>query len=146
MGQATWQVSVGKPVIYPVRVVNTGKTPAKNIVMRIFIDIVDAALEPPLDHVDKHSSYPHGLITAGSMLQNEDFNQVVTRPTKGGAPNLATAAEVFAMQEGRAYQAVYGIIDYDDEFGHHWTRFCRWMGLRGTFRAQACTQYNSVDF
>jgi hypothetical protein len=32
------------------------------------------------------------------------------------------------------------------EFGHHWTRFCRWMGLRGTFRAQACTQYNSVDF
>ncbi len=142
----SWQIVPGQPVTYPLRVVNTGKTPATNIDMRIFADIVDASQEPPLGHVEEHAHVPHGHITAGIIFPSSDFKQPVVRPGNNGAPLMATDDEVIAVRDGRAYLAVYGVIAYDDVFKtRHWTKFCNWIALKGQFHALKCTQYNSVD-
>lgn len=136
---ATWQLTSGQPVTYPLRVVNTGKTPAKNLDMKIFIDIVPADQEPPLEYVDKNSGHPYGHITSGIVFPNADFNQTVVRPSADGSPQLA-------IKDGKSYLAVYGVIDYDDVFKtHRRTKFCAWIATSGTFHASGCTKYNSVD-
>jgi hypothetical protein len=142
----SWQLGVEKPVTYPVKVVNIGKTPATDIDMRIFVEIVDADHEAALEKVDDYMSYPHGKITAGIVFPNQDFKETVIRPLKGGAPQLATPREIGAMYNGRAYLAVYGIINYRDMFKiPRWTKFCSWVALTGNFQADDCTKYNSVD-
>jgi hypothetical protein len=143
------QIAYGQPVVYPLRITNTGKSPARKFAMKIFIDIIDASQEPPLDRVEDSSSYPNGgSITAGIIFPNADFKQPITRVAKGGTPVTATIDEVNAIKTGGAYLAVYGIINYDDIFNaHHWTKFCTWIaGSRsGSFHAQQCAQYNNVD-
>jgi uncharacterized repeat protein (TIGR01451 family) len=142
----TWQIVSGQPVTYPLRVVNTGKTPAKNIILKVFVDIIDANQEPPLDHVDATSGYPHSRITSAIVFPNSDFKETVFRPSDNSSPRLATDDEVKAVREGRAYLAVYGIITYDDVFRiHRWTRFCEWIATGGHFQASGCTRYNAVD-
>jgi hypothetical protein len=136
-----------QPVTYPFRLVNVGKTPAINIEAHVFVDIVDAQHEPALGDVDiRPSHHPHGRITSGIVFPNDDLAHQITRPAKDSSPMLATPEEVSSIASGNAYLAVYGIATYDDILGaHHWTRFCRWIGGRGTFRAESCTKYNSVD-
>jgi uncharacterized repeat protein (TIGR01451 family) len=147
MDLANITITSGQPVTYPVRVVNIGKTPARNIIMKIYVDIVDASREPPLDRAENGgSSYPHGLLTAGIIFPNADFKQPVARPAKDGSLLLATESEVSAIKDARAYLAVYGVITYDDVFNaHHWTKFCSWQSAGGTFHTYQCTQYNNVD-
>ncbi len=141
----SWQLTVGQPVTYPLRVVNVGKTAAKNVDMKFFIDIVDADKEPPLSRVDSSRGFPFGHITTGIVFPSQDFKQTVIRPGNGAAAQLATGDEVRAMEEGKAYLAVYGIISYDDIFQiHRWTKFCTFLG-DGQFRAQDCATYNAVD-
>jgi hypothetical protein len=147
--KVTVQIITGQPVTYPLRIINIGKTPARNIAIKVFLDIVDASQEPPLDRVESAeagSPYPFGVIRAGIVFPNTDLKQRIVRIMKGGAPLVATDSEVSAVRDGKAYLAVYGIIRYDDIFKiHHWTRFCDWKALNGTFEALRCTQYNSVD-
>jgi len=141
----SWQISSGKPVSYPLRVVNTGKTPVTNVDMRIYVDIVKAEEEPLLDRVDG-GAYPHGHITSGIIFPNSDFKQVVFKPLADTGFHLATDDEVGAIRDGKAYLAVYGIITYDDVFKtHRWTRFCAWVAGTGKFQASRCTKYNAVD-
>jgi uncharacterized repeat protein (TIGR01451 family) len=146
---AHWNITTGQPVTYPLQVINVGKTPARNVVMNIFMDIVDSSQEPPLDRVEgakAGSPYPFARITAGIVFPNSNFKQLVVRPMKGDGPLVATDSEVSAIRDGKAYLAVYGIITYDDVFKtHHWTRFCEWDGLNGTFHTERCTKYNNVD-
>ena len=149
----TLQITTGQPVTYPLRVTNIGKTPARNIVVKIFVDIVDSSQNPPLDHVEAvqavevGSPYAVGRIRAGIVFPNTSLKQVVVRPMNGSsAPMVATDDEVSAIKYGRAYLAVYGIITYDDVFNtHHWTTFCDWESLGGTFNAAQCAKYNNVD-
>ena len=143
------QITTGQPITYPLRVENIGKTPAKHIVMKIFVDIIDCTHDVPLDHVEGAkvgSPYPFGLIQAGIVFPNQDFKQPVVRPMKGGGPLVATDSEVRTITDGTAYLAIYGIITYDDVFSTpHWTKFCKWIATNGNFRAEKCTNYNSVD-
>jgi len=149
-----WNLSVNQPIMYPLKVANTGKTPATNVYMKIFVDIIDASQEPPLDHVDSGevgTAYPFGSIRAGIVFPNTDFRQDVVRPQRGGGPRVATQDEVDALKNGSAYLAVYGIISYDDALGaHRWTKFCKWIPRDGLvaydrFNTLECVRYNSVD-
>jgi uncharacterized repeat protein (TIGR01451 family) len=112
-------ITTGQAVTYPLRIENIGKTPATNIVVKIFVDVVDSSQEPPLDRVDGAkigSLYPFGLIQSGIIFPNTDFKQLVVRPQKGGGPLVATDSEVSAVRNSQAYVAVYGIITYEDVF------------------------------
>jgi uncharacterized repeat protein (TIGR01451 family) len=137
---------VGQPMTYPLGIKNTGKTPARNMIAKIFLDIIDSDQEPPLSRV-ADATYERGIITAGILFPDSDIKQPIIRPTQDGKARLTTDSEVKALQEGKAYIAIYGIITYDDVFGvHHWTKFCKWQGVpNSTYHASQCTAYNSVD-
>jgi len=136
----------GQPMTYPLGIKNTGKTPARNMVTKIYLDIVDASQEPPLERVVT-DTYERGVITAGIVFPDGDIKQPIVRPTENGKPRLTTDSEVNAVREAKAYIAIYGIITYDDVFGvHHWTKFCKWQAAAaGTFHTAQCTAYNNVD-
>ncbi len=143
--RVSWQLSVGQPVTYPLQVVNVGKTAARNVDMKIFIEIVDADKEPQLSRVNATHGFPFGHITTGIVFPSQDFRQVVVRPANGGAPEMATDQEMAAIKDGKSYLAVYGIISYEDVFHiQRWTRFCKFMG-NGSFQAKNCAGFNSVD-
>ncbi len=140
------QFIAGQPVNYPLEVKNVGKTPASNVEMKVFVDILNASTEVPLDHVEDGNAYPYGSITSGIIFPNGDFKQLIMRPAKDGTALVATSEEVNGITNGTVYLAVYGVITYDDVFHvHHWTRFCNWISDKGTFATRGCTQYNTVD-
>jgi hypothetical protein len=142
------QLIVGQPVLYPLQVRNMGKTSAKNIDMSIFVDILDALQEVPLGRISNPTDDPHGHISAGIVFPNEDFKHVVTRPGKDGQPLPLTDLEATAMNNGKAYLAIYGIVTYDDVFKvHHFTKFCDYRGTVGasTLKVQSCVAYNDAD-
>jgi hypothetical protein len=125
-----------------------GKTPAQNVVVKLFVDIVSSGEEPPLDRLDSAvpgSAYPFNLMETGIIFPNSDLKMIVNRALKGGAERTATSDEVSAIREGTARLTVYGIVRYDDVFGKpHWTKFCTEFpviqsGTRG------CAHYNSAD-
>jgi hypothetical protein len=134
--------------MYPLQVRNMGKTSAKNIDMSIFVDILGALQEVPLGRISNPTDDPHGHISAGIVFPNEDFKHVVTRPGKDGQPLPLTDLEATAMNNGKAYLAIYGIVTYDDVFKvHHFTKFCDYRGTVGasTLKVQSCVAYNDAD-
>lgn len=142
----TLAATVGQPIMYPFRVTNSGKTPATNVSMSIYLDIVDASREPALETVDQNLPHAHAHVTSGIIFPNADFKAPTYRLDDSASPLPATQAEVTAIAQGKAYMAVYGIITYDDVFGaHHWTKFCTWPATNGSFHTYRCTQFNSVD-
>jgi hypothetical protein len=146
--EVTMKLTAGQPIFFPIRVTNIGKTPARNINMKIFIEVVPATQEPSLNRVDDLSHhYPAGELIAGIVYPTTDFKQLVMRPGDSlGSAELATPEEVTSVLSGKSYLAAYGIIAYDDVFEiRHWTKFCTWNGTNGAFAAQQCTEYNNVD-
>lgn len=140
----TLHFSAGQQVTYPLRVKNIGKTAASNVRMKIFVDIIDASHEVPLNRVNDES-YPRNNITSGIIFPGSDFRDFVVRVGENGTVLPATSAEVSEIKNGKAYWAVYGLVTYDDLFrGHHWTKFCMWGAESGTFFTRTCTEYNSV--
>jgi hypothetical protein len=132
---------------YPLGMKNSGKTPARNMVAKIYLDIVDASQEPPLERVATEA-YVRRVMTAGIVLPGVDIKQPIIRPAEDGKSRLTTESEFTALRDGKAYVAIYGIITYDDVFGvQHWTKFCNWEtgSGNGTFHTERCTAYNDVD-
>jgi hypothetical protein len=142
------RLDAGQPMTYPLGIKNSGKTPARNMVAKIYLDIIDANQEPPLERVAT-DTYERGVITAGIIFPDSDIKQPVVRPTEDGKPRLTAESEVNAMRDGKAYIAIYGIITYDDVFGvHHWTKFCRGQaadGVGAMLHIVQCIAYNDVD-
>jgi hypothetical protein len=139
-------ITVGQPLTIPMRITNIGKTPAKNVEVALFVGIIDAASEPPLEDVDA-GSY-HASIITGNLFPGEGIQHDIPRASREGSPpEPVTRQEFDALRNGGAYAAVYGIATYEDVFGTpRWTRFCGWEPLaKGNFQAQECTEYNSVD-
>jgi hypothetical protein len=144
----TVNITSGQPIYYPFSFKNTGKTPAKNLEMTVFVDVFPALQAPDLNNVDEPSKDPiHADITLGVLPANEDTVQVIWRGDSAThAPVLATDAEMKMVASGTGYFVVFGIIKYQDIFGvHHWTKFCDWNGHNGNFATFACTQYNDQD-
>ena len=147
--KATIPVTAGKPVTYPFEAINIGKTAAKNLDMRIYVDIIDASQEVPLDRVEETPPrHPFNSITSGVMFPTRWMKQQVVRPLPAGGPMVATDEEVNAVRDGKAYLVVYGIIRYTDVFNiPHWTKFCKpEMTEKAVYTlTRSCSDYNSVD-
>jgi hypothetical protein len=139
--------TVGQPVGFPVTIKNTGKTPAKNVTIRLFVEIVDASQSPPLDWVSDHTHHPHNQITTGIFFPGAHIDQVMVR-TRGKVtdPLVATQTEIDSILASKSYVSAFGIVTYDDIFGYpHWLKFCSWISEKGDFMTEKCTAYNSVD-
>jgi hypothetical protein len=144
-------VITGQPINYPLKLSNVGKTPAKNIVWSIFVEVQDSNYEVRLDCVDRvgKNICNQNRVSSGGIFPNTHWDYTSFRVANDFSPNVATQSEVDAWENGRAYAAVYGIVNYDDIFGtHHWTKFCIWTppDNKGKyFQTTKCSQYSDVD-
>jgi hypothetical protein len=58
-----------------------------------------------------------------------------------------TQEEIEGLKQGKLYLAVYGMVEYDDQFGPHWYRFCSYTTYpKATIavRGGECVQHNSI--
>ena len=154
-GDDPGEVTSGQKVRWALRPANIGKTPAKNIQMRLAVELLPRLQKANLRCVEPSYTKFCSLtsIISGIMYPNAGLD-LPTLPApllaEQGGDRLITAAEADAWNSGNEYIAVYGTIEYDDVFQtHHWAKFCYWHSPPGydfqTYSAQECTEYNSVD-
>jgi hypothetical protein len=141
-------INAGEPVTFDTYMVNTGKTPAKNIHLYSFVDIFPAAVEVPLSNVDNPTRAIHQEVVSGMVLPDSPTDMARRRIGQDGTFIIATSDEVADYYGGKAYVAAYGMVTYEDVFHKpHWMKFCFWSaGLNGAISAtRNCSNYNSMD-
>jgi hypothetical protein len=147
--QVTSQFTIGQPLSLPVRFVNTGKTPATRVHVKVFMSLINVGAEPPLEDVKPGDLPWYASLSgeSGVIFPNSDIKNVVTRTNKDGGPFPMTEAEFNAILGGTSYLFVWGTATYDDIFqAHHWTKFCYWVGSNSNNQKnERCSKYDSVD-
>lgn len=159
--QFNLQLSSAEPVVIPIRIMNTGKTPAIDIDADVFIDIVDVDKDPFLPNPNKvlkpgepvpssrYRRVASNHVTAGIIFPGTHTEAVAkqARIGKNGKPEVDPIGIERAkkMQAEKAFIVIYGWVNYSDVFGvKHWTRFCKSLGPDSGERSK-CPQYNRVD-
>jgi len=101
-----------------ITMINTGKTPARQIVGNFYIEIVNNGDIPHFGQ-----SIPHSAYFAGAAVPNEqtDIPIVRSRKKSGGKPNETeefplTTAELNSLENAQSWIAVHGTISYYDVF------------------------------
>jgi hypothetical protein len=141
-------LDTNKPLMVPLRIINSGKTAARRVQTTMFVEVVDSTKEP---HLDSTHLAPWivttGLIVPGSPNDLLAFRQI---PGKSGLEAMwnPTPDEIKNLNDGSYYVAVHGRITYIDGFNiSHWTKFCFPMtsGVTHFYNYRKCTDYNDVD-
>lgn len=132
----------------PIKIENSGKTPALQLSYTANIEIVEREKSPQLENpinpirIVGGTLFPHAPVTDFAYRWN---------PQKPGMPvfNVLTPVEKQALDNGDSYFAVYGDVTYRDGFGiQHWTHFCApvvFSQKTGLFNYKCCTEYNTAD-
>jgi hypothetical protein len=142
-------IDTGQRLEVPIKISNTGKTPALRISYTVSIEIVEQDKSPLLENPIN----PPWSVIGGTLFPNAPETNFVYRrkPSKSGEMifNDLTATEKESISSGDSYLAVYGEISYWDGFGiPHWTRFCApvvFAKKSGLYNYRPCTEYNNVD-
>jgi len=123
------------------QVVNTGKSPAKNIDAQFFIEKVNKSDSPQFNGI-RCWRFSTGIL----------FPNVPAFATFSDSATLLTLspAEVTEFQHGDIYFVVYTTTTYKDAFGDpHWAKFCVAAMPKAppyyAYNAKACTDYNDAD-
>lgn len=154
---------IGKPLIFTLEFSNVGQTPARDVNIASFVEVVDLGKSPNL--IDSRMMVPKYPIkgrifnsgTFGFMFQNakpelEDIHRwkILTEDAWGnhtGDDGVLTKTEWQSLIDGNKYVAIWSVATYSDIFDKlHWTAFCtshRYGPSPGTTRA--CAEYNNAD-
>jgi len=146
----------GQPLVMPIQITNTGKTPAFNMHGKIVINLLSENEEPDFSYVHGHPSYevaPGGQTLLPNLPQNLQFPALPkydTAPDKPLNHVIVNDSVRRAANSGQSYIVVHGEIFYDDVFEiHHWIKFCDYahniVGFREHSVANTCGPYNDVD-
>lgn len=159
----TLAYAVGQPIKIPVQIRNIGKTPARQVVTRLYVEVVNWYSVP---HLIRPGEWGMAKKEADSMSLNRMTTGVVfstespimlevnreTIDEKGkGHEDPLKVGEFESLRGGKAYVAVYGYALYKDTFGiDHWTTFCDWHDFYPGkeyryYAARDCAEYNNVD-
>lgn len=129
-----------------VRIMDSGKTPAKRVQEQFILEQVRNGDEPTLDYSVSHMAAERKVIFPNS------FDDIpVALMTNAPGLNLVpiTPTDIREFEHGDTFFVLFGRVDYSDIFGtEHWVKFCTWKGnqLTGrTFTAKKCTDYNDTD-
>jgi hypothetical protein len=142
-------IKPNQPLVIPVRVINTGNSPATQVKAKVWIELVKSGSSPKLET----STAPPTVIGYGVLFRNElrDVIAVRFRFISGSQKtelDPLTVDELQQFQDRKVYIAVYGVVTYVDVFNvERWTKFCGWSpSTTGTayYSAEECTAYNSV--
>lgn len=139
-GNYTYTIAETGPIEGSVMVVNTGKTPAMDVLCRITgtTKVKGDVL------VDSDIVYAPSLITIkqGTIFPNQNFPLHA-----GGTPMEPEKQKIwFAnVQNGEWIQYFFGEVRYKDAFGRdHWTHFCTQF-VPATKSGTPCSTYNDTD-
>lgn len=140
--QANW--TIGKPVEFTVKWINSGKTPASTVLAVVRgqgIDLRDHPDRPALTYPTKPQLplmlTPNGTID--SRIQLKDEKEV---------PWTLNQTHIDLINRGKGRVYLYGRLDYVDAFDcEHWTQFCVRIKsyTDGQLLWEPCGQYDGVD-
>jgi len=137
---------------FPVKVSNTGKTPARQYRADIVVKRIKNARDPSIDFV--YDGVAHLRESMGVMLPNAQPLEIQATEVRMAADGKTVEPRGMSDDEalnligyGADFVVIYGVIAYQDVFGvDHWTKFCTFASPshKGVY-AQKCTAYNDVD-
>jgi len=127
-------LQVGKPTVITVAFKNTGKTPAKEVSLVGFCELVETNDSPNFGEEKELISKIKGVIMPQQEFRS-DLNLFGTEHF-----NEAMLKQVVAM--GRFY--VHGTMRYNDIFRyHHWVTFCYYLDKDGKYKVH--NEHNDTD-
>jgi hypothetical protein len=140
----TMPVDSVQALIINARMVNSGKTPAtKGIHIECVVEIVKATTPPSFDYNGFRA------ITDIPLIFPTHVSDVPCMKSTGNIlnPVPVTPDQRRDLKSGALYLAIFGKIDYRDQFGPHWTHFCWWQGFAegAMVASRPCVDYNDVD-
>ena len=122
---------------------NTGKTPAKNAIMRQWWEFV------PKGGIPKYAIIPVTTSRALVAPNGEYFSDVTPLRKYFNAVTQEPIGESFLKQftSGNIVLYIHGRADYDDIFGcPHWTIFCSYLAFEGDhINVVVCPEHNDAD-
>jgi hypothetical protein len=143
---------VNQPLQTVIRLTNTGKTPARNVVASVFVEVVQNGKPINFDYSSTRFG-PRSQLVTGELFPNDnaDMDVIRKRPKQGeNEPEneLVNDSEATQLLSGNAYISIHGMVTYDDVFKiSHWKTFCIWQPMRqsSSYTAFECTEHNSED-
>ena len=138
-------LTIGKSFLVPTELVNTGKTPAKNVHGNIVVGVFKKGETLDFTYTLGHANYG---IRAGTIFPTgkimESF-EGIKHGRKQAEPIIFTAPLKDELFNAHSFIIVHGKIIYDDIFGiEHWTTYCRYV-LHPELISEQCTRYNDTD-
>ena len=136
-------VKENSQILASTNVTNSGKTPARKIIVQFVTVILNSTDSVKFDYDGKG-----GRTDTGILIPKES---IPIRIYGGGdplKPEVFTKTQADALLAGRMYVATYGRGEYKDIFGNeHWFHHCRYAGYYpggAYYNASGCVAYNDV--
>jgi len=135
---------------------NIGKTTARHIKAKFFIELTRNGESPHFERVDREKNTEgigFSYSIAGIMDPNEPPHPFVVQRERqkiGGVPHEmepdpTTDIERTEYTNGDIWIATYGILYYDDTFGvPHWVKFCNMQSPKPLYGLM-CAAYSDQD-
>lgn len=133
---------IGKPIEAIVEIRNSGKTPARKIVVGVIGQPVKAGDNPtfsyePSKNLSFGTLFPNSSVTLPLNMSKE--------PDTGTVFPLSQET-LDAIAKGQLAIYVHGRADYEDIFGvPHWTTFCGKLNATFDGHYGACQDHNDTD-
>ena len=145
LGPEAIQLGIGQTFSVPTILINSGKTPARDVRGKIVVGVFDRG--QPIDF-SYGSGQAHYDIAAGTVFPSGYFSESFMAIRHGESkpePILITQPMRTAIESNEKFVAVHGTITYTDIFNvNHWTRYCRVI-TNPSLIPMDCVQYNSTD-
>jgi hypothetical protein len=142
----TYRYTVNQPFGATYEVIDTGKTPTRNVSGEVVTKFMKNGEVPSFTYKIKTD------VELGTMFPNvrqEAISWLIPPSLKKGEQvrPMKMSREMFdALHTGNGYIMVYGNIGYDSVFGaHHWIKFCATSGPTFFSQPKECLDYNDVD-
>lgn len=139
-------LTIGQSFLVPTELLNSGKTPARQIMGDIVVRVIAKGETLDFDYTPGHGNTAY-QINAGTIFPKgtikESFEGLVHGRKEASFDTYKT--HIRRIIGLRAFIAVYGDITYIDIFGaSHWTHYCRYVTAPALISEQ-CTKYNDTD-
>jgi hypothetical protein len=136
-------IQAGSASLGILHLTNIGKTPAKNIDGRVFVEFLNTDESPHLN-----LGGPFSGATSGTLFPaTGPIDMPIIRVSTGGKVAEFLTNDVNAYESGTKYIVIYAKVSYEDTSGiKGWTQFCAFDAAGfGQVPARKCTEYNNAD-